>query len=91
MPWAPYALRYLRPGAEPLLRAITDEIHYLDFPQACAFYNRFKQWAADPRDYALLAANDRFFLLTGMLGRRDAMHPWIYDRCREVEEAPMIG
>jgi hypothetical protein len=76
------------PGAEPLLRAITDEIHYLDFPQACAFYNRFKQWAADPRDYALLAANDRFFLLTGMLGRRDAIHPWIYDRCREVEEAP---
>ena len=35
-----------------------------------------------------LARHDRFFLLTQVLKRTDALHPWIYDRCREVEDDP---
>lgn len=31
---------------------------------------------------------DRFYLLVMVLGREDALHPWIYARCREVEAAP---
>lgn len=37
---------------------------------------------------AWLGANDRFYLLTRLLHRLDAIHPWLYARCREVEERP---
>ncbi len=35
-----------------------------------------------------MCRHDRFFLLTCVMGRRDALHPWIYARCREVETEP---
>ena len=35
-----------------------------------------------------LARADRFYLLTQLLHRRDAFHPWLYERTREVEAEP---
>lgn len=35
-----------------------------------------------------LARNDRFYLLIHILRRKDMIHPWIYDRVREVEASP---
>jgi hypothetical protein len=37
---------------------------------------------------AWMGRHDRYYLLTRLLHRLDAIHPWLYARCREVEAAP---
>lgn len=36
----------------------------------------------------VLCKSDRYFLLTAVLGVTVALHPWVYERCREVEAEP---
>lgn len=42
----------------------------------------------DDRMIAALGREDLFFLLAHVLRRPDVAHPWVYERCREVECSP---
>lgn len=56
------------------------------FEEAVAFYAE----AAEMPDsvVAALGLIDRMFLLAVLMRRGDALHPWLYARCREVEADP---
>jgi hypothetical protein len=60
-----------------------EELHDWPYEVACAWYDDLAS-ELTPDEVALLARNDRFFLLTVLCNRRDMVHPWIYRRCREV-------
>jgi phage terminase large subunit-like protein len=85
--------RYLKlPDHKQLLDFILNEMEYTDYADTMLFYaacdvlQPHKLNAEQAR--ALLACNDRYYLLTEILGREDARHPWVFDRCREVEADP---
>lgn len=79
--------RYLRPRSDRLAKFIVEDLPYLDYNETLAWYA-----AACPRmeaeEHALLGCNDRYFLVTGLMHRADALHPWLFNRCRELEADP---
>lgn len=81
------AERYTNGASPSLVQIITERLPYFSFREAMAFYMEAVP-RLRPTELALLGCNDRFFLLTGLLNRPDAIHPWIYDRAREVEADP---
>ncbi len=78
-----------RAAANPDLVAIveSDDLHAMDYEDALAFYRTIHA-AGSGDDMAYLGCVDRYFLFTQILGRHDGYHPWLYDRCREVELEP---
>lgn len=87
MPHEVRGTRYLTKANESLVRGITDVLPYLDFDETRRFYQKVVPHL-DLKGRALLGVNDRFFLLTALLRRKDAIHPWLFNRCREVEAEP---
>lgn len=66
---------------------IVNDLPYMDLRETVEFY----MWVEATRpdvDKALLNCNDRFYLLSMTCNRQDAWHPWVFDRCREVEANP---
>ena len=64
--------------------------HRLSFGQCMAKYREIiekeAEWGSET--VAAMGLLDRFFLLTVLLRRPDAFHPWLFDRCREHEADP---
>lgn len=53
--------------------------------------SEWDRWDDSGRDLAgirALCLEDRYYLLVKAMRRVDALHPWIYARCREVERDP---
>lgn len=72
-----------------LIDQAIEYLHRVPMDAALEFYVELSQDAATWPDVEReLGRRDRFFLLTYLLGRADAVHPWVYARCREVEAAP---
>lgn len=72
-----------------LIRAELPWLQSATYRQAMRFYDEVcRHSACDDETLAELGKGDRFFLLTYLLKRIDAVHPWIYGRVREVEAEP---
>jgi hypothetical protein len=80
--------RYLTPQTQGLKDAILEELPYLDFDATVEWYDKLIEQGLSPEGRALLNANDRYFLLISTLNRTDALHRWLFERCREVEANP---
>lgn len=80
--------RYKAAAAPDLVGFVEEDgLHALDYEQTLEFYVEASKVATDG-DWAYLGCVDRFFLFTHILGRHDGFHPWLFDRCREVELEP---
>lgn len=73
----------------PLTEALVQQLRRARFAEALRLYRAVDEAgdAAAPLQ-AELGLADRYYLLVSILGRVDALHPWIYARCRDVEAAP---
>jgi hypothetical protein len=86
------ATRYLKDCRDAeAFSALVADVQKFSFKDACAFYDEFVP-GLNAAEQAFLGANDRFFLLTEVLGRKNIVpsmrHPWLYERVREVEAKP---
>ncbi len=91
----PAVHRYLERGADSNLAVFAAyALPRLSYDEARAKYAEVLTELQDKHpslvypNLAVLGILDRYFLMTMLLGRRDALHPWVYGRCREVEADP---
>lgn len=66
---------------------IIESLHTASFKEIPDLWHSLEK-SFGVRGKAALGRCDRFYLLTRLLHRPDAIHPWLYARCREVEADP---
>lgn len=64
------------------------KLHDLPFEKLLPEWERLTRKFRDEAALRALCLEDRYFLLVWACKRYDARHPWVYDRCREVEKNP---
>lgn len=64
------------------------KIPLVPIPALLAIWDQQDEQGRNLKAIRTLCQVDRYYLLVKVLGRKDALHPWIYARCREVEAAP---
>lgn len=66
--------------------------NYTTIQEALDYYDFVELTPKEPEELAqeqrVLCQTDLFYLLTRICGRHDMLHPWLFDRCREVQEEP---
>jgi hypothetical protein len=60
----------------------------MSFPQVLKVWERETREGRDLEAIARLCLADRYYLIVNVLKRKDCLHPWIFERCREVELEP---
>lgn len=70
-----------------ILDILKPDLQAAPFDAVCDLWEMIEEDQGD-EGKAWLGRNDRFYLLTRLLHRFDAVHPWLYARCREVEANP---
>lgn len=67
---------------------IIDSLHNATFFEIVDVWECVLSEFGNEEGVAALGRHDRFYLLTNILHRPDAFHPWLYARCRNVEMEP---
>ena len=62
-------------------------LHSLSLTEAILAWDQIDQKGTNLAGMRALCLKDRYYLLVKILRRQDMLHPWIYARCREVEQA----
>ena len=69
------------------LDALRPRLQAAPFNAICELWELIEaKWGVE--GMAWLGRWDRYYMLTRLLHRLDAVHPWLYARCREVEANP---
>ena len=71
---------------------VRSRLHSFSMQDAVSFWDVYEKQGREKKKFQMvvrdLCQSDLFYLLVRVCSRKDMLHPWIYERCREVETDP---